>query len=159
MIAGPSSNTGDNWSGVHLVCFKHALLSKSGCFRTSDPRILFLVVSHCGIQRCCQVQQERACIGKKGEFGRATDLAFDDEKRSKTKARNTSCGITTGAQPSFKRKGELNGLFPPLFQICVFFVRPTFGPESFFSWYQIAGSKTTSNFNSFLNFPRNYSNN
>ena len=38
-IAGPFSNTCGNWSGVHLVCFKHALLSKSGCFRHVWPWI------------------------------------------------------------------------------------------------------------------------
>ena len=31
--------------------------------------------SHCGIQRCCQVQQERTCTGKNCDFGRAKEFA------------------------------------------------------------------------------------
>ena len=45
----------------------------------------------------------------------AKELAFDDGKRSKTKVQNTSCAITTGAQPSFKRKGKCNRNLTPLF--------------------------------------------
>ena len=86
-IAGPFSNTCGNWSGVHLVCFKHALLSKSGCFRHVWPLESFFTGSCCGIQRCCQGQQERTCTGKNCDFGHAKELAFDDEKISKQRSK------------------------------------------------------------------------
>ena len=86
-IAGPFSNTCGNWSGVHLVCFKHALLSKSGCFCHVWPWNHFLPVRIVGSNAAAKFSKKEPALGKAATLGvpRNLHLMMENVQKQRSK--------------------------------------------------------------------------
>ena len=108
------------FSRVHLFCFQHALLSKSGCFRTIGLRIMFLPASHCGAQRCCQVQQERVCPGKNATLGVPRNLYLMMKNIFKKMSKTHHVPSPQERNPPLNAKENWKEIYPLCFKYVLF---------------------------------------